>query len=131
NKNFSSVLSYDLSTSAGQAAYVTEGMVYISDTAGTCSGYQYFFIEVSVSVASSSAILNADDSDKDWNLARHENFCIEGVTSVPSTITQGRLVMVDTGTSDDGYMYGCDQSAWTNSNANWFEPDGASENSLT
>jgi hypothetical protein len=112
NGNFASLLSHSLSTAGGRPSYAIDGMFYITDTSGTGSGYKYFVIEDGTDVQLFSALLNADDSDKDWNLAHHENWVIESVTTIPSTLHEGRMVLVDSGTNDDGKLYICDQSAY-------------------
>lgn len=112
NDNFAAVLSNHLSTSAGTPSYVTDGMLYIYDDTGTGGGYEYYFREDGASVEAFTALLAADVSDKDWNLVQNQNWCVETVTSTPGTITQGRFVMVDTGTNDDGFAYISNQSTY-------------------
>jgi len=112
NDNHAAELSNHLSTSAGTPSYVIDGMLYIHDDSGGGGGYEYFFRESGSSVEAFTALLDADTSDKDWNLVAMQNLVIEAVTSTPGTITQGRMVVVDGGTGDDGFLYAADEAAY-------------------
>ena len=112
NNNAQSYLSSHLSTSSGQPTYAVDGMFFAFDNTGSGGGIEYFIIEDSVSIEAFTALLAADISDKDWNLVDQQNWVIEALTAVPGVITQGRLVMVDTGTPDPGQLFISDSTKY-------------------
>lgn len=109
--NYAAILSNHLGTS-GEPSYATDGMFYVTTASGSDPSPGYWLIEDGVSVPALEAFIRANSSDLDWNLVRHENFTHEIVTTVPGVLTQGRIVHVDGGTSDNGTYYGCDGLAY-------------------
>lgn len=110
NDSLAALLSTHLSTSAGIPAYAVDGTIYIEDQ-GT-EGWKYWVVRGSDAVVLGEDIWNSWDGDRDFGLNLSKNFVLESVTSVPSDATEGRLVVVDSGTGDPGKLYFCDASTW-------------------